>query len=150
MKIVSQCRGRRNGCTIVRFFGIKTEIPIWRSVWLPIRFPPPTLTLATEKTPTEATLHCSGRITNETADQLRETARALIAENKRLVIDLSNVNYLDSSGLGMIVGVYITAKKAKCQLRLINLSPRVKEIFTLTRLDEALAGHDDYLGVTPD
>lgn len=112
--------------------------------------PTSTLTLATEKTPTEAFLHCSGRITNETADQLRETARNLIAENKRLVIDLSNVNYLDSSGLGMIVGVYITAKKAKCQLKLINLSPRVKEIFTLTRLDEALAGHDDYLGVTPD
>jgi len=112
--------------------------------------PTSTLTLATEKTPAEATIHCSGRITMENADQLRETARSLIAENKRLVIDLSNVNYLDSSGLGMIVGVYITAKKAKCQLKLINLSPRVKEIFTLTRLDEALAGHDDYLGVTPD
>jgi anti-anti-sigma regulatory factor len=40
----------------------------------------------------------------------------------------------------MIVGVYISAKKAKCELKLINLSPRVKEIFTLTRLDEALAG----------
>jgi len=37
--------------------------------------PTPTLTLATEKTPTETTLHWSGRITNETADQLRETAR---------------------------------------------------------------------------
>jgi len=112
--------------------------------------PTPTLTLATDKKPTETILHCSGRITNETANQLRETARALIAENKRLVIDLSNVNYLDSSGLGMIVGVYITAKKAKCPLQLINLTPRVKEIFTLTRLDEALAGHDEYLGATPD
>jgi anti-anti-sigma regulatory factor len=50
----------------------------------------------------------------------------------------------------MIVGVYISAKKAGCQLKLINFSPRVKEIFTLTRLDEALAGHDEYLGATPD
>jgi anti-sigma B factor antagonist len=72
---------------------------------------------------------------------LRDTARKLIAENKRLVLDLSDVSYLDSSGLGMIVGVHISAKKARCQLKLINLSPRVKEIFTLTRLDEALAGH---------
>src|ERR1035441_5767213 len=71
--------------------------------------PTPTLTLATEKTPTEATVRCSGRITMENAAQLRETARALIAENKRLVIDLSDVNYLDSSGLGMIVGVYVSA-----------------------------------------
>ena len=77
---------------------------------------------------------------------MRDTARKLIAENKRLVLDLSDVSYLDSSGLGMIVGVYISAKKARCQLKLINLSPRVKEIFTLTRLDEALAGHEEYLG----
>jgi anti-sigma B factor antagonist len=102
--------------------------------------PTPTLTLATEKTPIEATVHCSGRITMENANQLRDTARQLMAENKRLVIDLSDVSYLDSSGLGMIVGVYVSSKRAKCQLKLINLSPRVKEIFTLTRLDEALAG----------
>jgi len=112
--------------------------------------PTPTLTLATEKTATEATVRCSGRITMENANQLRDAARQLIAENKRLVIDLSDVSYLDSSGLGMIVGVYISAKKAGCQLKLINFSPRVKEIFTLTRLDEALAGHDEYLGATPD
>jgi anti-sigma B factor antagonist len=112
--------------------------------------PTPTLTLVTEKTPTEATVRCSGRITVENAAQLRDTARQLIAESKRLVLDFSDLNYLDSSGLGMIVGVYISAQKARCQLKVINLSPRVKEIFTLTRLDEALAGHDDYLGATPD
>jgi anti-sigma B factor antagonist len=100
--------------------------------------PPPTLTLVTEKTPTEATVRCSGRITMENADQLRDTARKLIAESKRLVLDLSDVSYLDSSGLGTIVGVYISAKKAGCQLTLINLTPRVKEIFSLTRLDEVL------------
>ena len=99
---------------------------------------PPTLTLVTEKTPTEATVRCSGRITMENADQLRDTARKLIAESKRLVLDLSGISYLDSSGLGMIVGVYISSKKAGCQLSLINLTPRVKEIFSLSRLDEVL------------
>ncbi|MGD0214218.1 MAG: STAS domain-containing protein [Terriglobales bacterium] len=112
--------------------------------------PTPALTLVTEKTTTEATIRCSGKITMENADELRDTARKLISESKRLVLDFSDVSYLDSSGLGMIVGVYISAKRAGCQLKLINLSPRVKEIFTLTRLDEALAGHEDYLGATPD
>src|ERR1039458_3243305 len=112
--------------------------------------PTPTLTLVPEKTPTKGTVRCSGRIPVENAAQLRDTARQLIAESKRLVLDFSDLNYLDSSGLGMIVGVYISAQKARCQLKVINLSPRVKEIFTLTRLDEALAGHDDYLGATPD
>src|SRR5450755_5119437 len=101
--------------------------------------PPPTLTLAVEKTPTEVTIRCSGKITLENASQLRDTARQLIAETKRLALDFSDVTYLDSSGLGMIVGVYISAKKAGCELKVINLTPRVKEIFTLTRLDEVLA-----------
>ncbi|MGA3088432.1 MAG: STAS domain-containing protein [Terriglobales bacterium] len=114
--------------------------------------PPPTpnLALASEITPTETIVRCSGRITMENAHQLRDTARQLIAQSKRLVIDLSDVSYLDSSGLGTIVGVYISASKARCQLKFVNLSPRVKEIFTLTRLDEALAGHEEYLGATPD
>jgi anti-anti-sigma factor len=63
-----------------------------------------------------------------------------------VVLDFSGVNYLDSSGLGMIVGLFISAKKSGCQLRFVNLSPRVKEIFTMTRLFEALAGGEDYLG----
>jgi anti-sigma B factor antagonist len=101
--------------------------------------PKPTLTLAIEKTPDETTVRCSGKITMETAGQLRDAARELIAQTKRLVLDLSDVSYLDSSGLGMIVSVYISARKAGCQLKLINLTPRVKEIFTLTRLEELLA-----------
>jgi anti-anti-sigma factor len=109
-----------------------------------------TLTLVTEKTATEATIRCSGKIIAENAAQLRDAARNLIAENKHLVLDFSDVQYLDSSGLGMIVGVYISAKKARCRLKLINLTPRVKEIFTLTRLDEVLAGHEEFLGATPD
>jgi anti-sigma B factor antagonist len=112
--------------------------------------PTPALMLTTEKTPNEATVRCSGRITMENTDQLRDTARKLIAENKRLVLDFSDVSYLDSSGLGMIVGMYVSAKRARCQFKVINLSPRVKEIFTLTRLEEALAGHEEYLGATPD
>jgi anti-sigma B factor antagonist len=109
-----------------------------------------TLTLVTEKTPTEATIRCSGKITMENAGQLRDTARTLIAGSERLVLDFSDVSYLDSSGLGTIVGVYISAKRAKCQLKVINLNPRVKEIFTLTRLEDALAGREEYLGATPD
>jgi len=107
--------------------------------------PTPTLTLATEKTPTEATVRCSGRITFENTDQLRDTARKLIAESKRLVLDFSEVSYLDSSRLGMIVGVYLSAKKAGCELKFVSLSPRVREIFTLSRLDKILEGHAKFI-----
>jgi anti-sigma B factor antagonist len=52
------------------------------------------------------------------------------------VLDLTNVSFMDSSGLGTIVGLYISAKAAECQLRLVNLNHRVKELFRLTRLGE--------------
>ena len=110
----------------------------------------PTLNITTDKTPTQSIVRCAGRITLETAAQLRETARNLISEGKCVVLDLSGVNYLDSSGLGMIVGLMLSAKKSGCKLRFVNLTPRVKEIFTMIRVLEALAGHEEYLGATPD
>ena len=112
--------------------------------------PKPTLTLATEKTPTETIVRCSGTINSETAGQLTSTARNLMLETKLLVLDLTNVSYLDSSGLGAIVGLYVSAKRTGSKLKLINLSQRVKELFSLTRLAPLFEGHEDMLGMTPD
>ena len=112
--------------------------------------PTRTLNLSSEKTPTESIVRCTGQVVMETAAQLRETARKLISESKCVVLDLNGVNYLDSSGLGMIVGLVLSAKKSGCKLKFVNLTPRVKEIFTMIRVLEALAGHEEYLGATPD
>ena len=114
--------------------------------------PTRTLNLTTEKTPTESIVRCTGPVVTETAPQLRETARILISESKRVVLDFTGVNYLDSSGLGMIVGLYLSAKRAGCQLKLINLSPRVKELLSITRLAEVLESHakEEMFGITPD
>jgi len=112
--------------------------------------PTPTLNITTEKTPTESIVRCTGRIIAETAGQLRETTRSLISESKRVVLDFTGVDYLDSSGLGMIVGLMVSAKTSGCKLKFVNLTPRVKEIFKMTRILEALAGHEEYLGMTPD
>ena len=109
--------------------------------------PTPTLNLTVQKAAMESIVHCTGRISKETADQLRQTAKGLISESKPVVLDFAGVNYLDSSGLGVIAGLLVSAKRCDCKLSLVNLSPRVKEIFSITRILEALGGHEDYLGV---
>lgn len=108
------------------------------------------LRLSTDKNDSESVVRCSGRIVMENADELRQVARELIGQSKRVVLDFTDITYLDSSGLGMIVGLMLSAKRTGCQLKLVNLSPRVKEIFTLTRVAEALEGHEEMLGLTPD
>ena len=73
--------------------------------------PTPELQLNVEKTPSETIFHCSGRITSSTSSQLTHAVRDLIPEKKPIVLDLSKVTFMDSSGLGALVGVWVSAKK---------------------------------------
>ena len=97
------------------------------------------LGLTTDRTPTETIVHCTGRITSDTTQSLRTTVKPLFSESKTVVLDLTNVSYMDSSGLGAIVSLYVSAKAAGCQLKLINLNQRLKELFSITRLGQVLA-----------
>jgi len=97
------------------------------------------LNLTIEKTPTEIIVHCSGSITADTIQSLKTTVRPLFSESKTVVLDLTNITYLDSSGLGAIVALYVSAKTANCQLKLINLNQHLKELFSITRWGQFLA-----------
>ncbi len=79
-------------------------------------------------------LSCTGRITVDTAPQLKAEAHDIIGRSPRLVLDLSCVNYMDSSGLGAIVGLYVSARRAHCELQVMNLTRQVYHLFQITRV----------------
>ena len=81
---------------------------------------------------------------------LQTAVRNLIPESKRVVLDLTDVTYMDSSGLGAIVGVYLSARRQKRELKLINLNQRLKELFRITNMAKIFEGHEEMLGMTPD
>jgi anti-sigma B factor antagonist len=112
--------------------------------------PSPELKLDVEKTEAETTVRCTGRITSGTSEQLKSTVRPLIPDTKRVVLDLTNVSFLDSSGLGTIVGLWVTAKQAKHELKIVNANQRIIDLFLMSNLAPIFSGHDEYLGVTPD
>jgi len=97
------------------------------------------LALTTDKMPTQIIVHCRGKITSDTIQSLKAVVKPLFSESKTVVLDLTDANYLDSSGLGAIFGLYVSAKAAKSQLRVINLNDRLKELFSITRLGQVMA-----------
>jgi anti-sigma B factor antagonist len=83
------------------------------------------------------TIVCHGRVVSETAGQLKEVVKPLIPLGGRIVLDLSDVGYMDSSGLGSLVGLKVSAlREGYCKLELVNLSPRVKELLRLSNLSQ--------------
>ncbi len=107
------------------------------------------INLETQKTPSETIIRCSGKITAATSDQLQTLVRGLIPDKKRILLDLASTSYVDSSGLGTLVGLYVSCKKGEAPLKLVNLTPRLKDLFTMTNLAPIFDGHDDMLGHPP-
>ena len=76
-----------------------------------------------------------GEIGTETVNQLKDKMEAIVNEGKnRLVMDFGDVSYLNSMGLGVIAGSLKRVKKENGDLKLLNLSPAVRELLELTRL----------------
>jgi anti-sigma B factor antagonist len=87
----------------------------------------------------------TGRITlGEGASTLRDSMRDLAAKgNKKLLLNLSEVSYIDSSGIGEMVSSYTTITNHGGQLKLLGLSKRVKDLLQITKLYTVFEVFDD-------
>ena len=81
-----------------------------------------------------ATVHCGGRLTITSASQLRIDVKRLLPQTSVVIIDLTNITLMDSVGLGTIAALYASARTAGCELQVVNISPRIRELFSVTRL----------------
>jgi anti-sigma B factor antagonist len=80
-------------------------------------------------------VYCSGRIVfGEETASLRETVKNLLTDSHHLVLNLGGVSYIDSGGLGTLVGLYTSAKAAGGNVKLANLTQRVRDQLVLTKL----------------
>jgi anti-sigma B factor antagonist len=91
-----------------------------------------------------AILHVVGRLNMASAPRLGETASAALAQgDTRLAIDLGEVTFLDSSGLGAIVNIVKKARHAGGDVRVAAPSAQVRLVFQLTNMDQAIVICDD-------
>jgi len=78
---------------------------------------------------------CEGRIVlGEEAAGLRDTLKRALNSSRQVVLNLEGVTYIDSSGLGTLVGVYSSARAAGADIKLGGLGERLRDVLQVTKL----------------
>jgi anti-sigma B factor antagonist len=90
-------------------------------------------------------LDMSGRITlGEGSVQLRDAVRDLLSKGqKHILLNLGDVTYIDSSGIGELVSAFTTAKNQGGELKLLNLTRKVHDLLQITKLYTVFDVKDD-------
>jgi anti-sigma B factor antagonist len=90
-------------------------------------------------------LDLEGKITiGEGSVSLRSAVRRLIEEGKKkILLNLSGVGYVDSSGIGELVSSYTTINREGGQLKLLKLTQKIRDLLTITKLLTVFDTYDD-------
>jgi anti-sigma B factor antagonist len=94
------------------------------------------LTVKTRKVENATVVDLSGRLTiGEPVLLLRETVRVLVNDGNRFfVLNLGDVSYIDSSGLGELVSLFTTVRNKQGDVKLLNLTAKAKDLLQMTKL----------------
>ncbi len=92
------------------------------------------LTIEVDRAPGEAVVRLTGRLVAGVTDVLYLEVKGLIPQTKRIVLDLTDLTHMDSMGLGTLVRLYVSARAAGCDLELVNLGKRIRQLLGMTNL----------------
>ena len=103
------------------------------------------LKIATREVAHVTILDITGRIVlGEEIHDLRDAVRALVAQGKKkIILNLAGVDYIDSSGVGELVGSFTTVRNAGGELKLLNLTQKVHDVLYVTKLYTVFDIKDD-------
>ena len=86
----------------------------------------------------QTTITCTGKLIMNTAATFTAECKKWIECSSSLIVDVGGLTYMDSAGLGALVGSYTSAKKAGCEFQLERITPRVMHLLQLTNLAKVL------------
>jgi anti-sigma B factor antagonist len=101
--------------------------------------------LTTRQVGDVSVMDATGRITlGEGSSTFRETLRELVTKGqKKVLLNLADVSYIDSSGIGELVSGFTTVTNQGGQLKLLNLNKRVQDLLQITKLYTVFEVFDD-------
>lgn len=97
-------------------------------------FSTPGLTLAVVVSADATLVQCRGSLMYEDSDFLKREVKSRIPEKGHLILDLSEIARMDSSGLGAIVAIYLSARSRKCEFGVINFNKQIRNLFAMSNL----------------
>lgn len=92
------------------------------------------LALAVCRTGDDAEVRCGGRLVAGVNDRLYLEVSQLIPSSKRILLDFTDLSHMDSTGLGTLVRLYVSAKSAGCVLQLYNVGKPIRQLLGITHL----------------
>lgn len=97
------------------------------------------LTFEIERNGQAALVKCHGRMLAWGTDDFQQAVKSLLPETKQIVIDLNDLKFVDSMGLGALVRLYVSARQAGSRLRVEHLGRQVQNVMKITNLLSVLA-----------
>lgn len=92
------------------------------------------LTLSISVSPEAIVVQCRGNLVSQNAGFLKNEVKSRIPAKGCLILDLSDLTRMDSSGLGTLVGLYLSCHSKGCELRLINLNKQIRDLLAISNL----------------
>jgi anti-anti-sigma factor len=79
-------------------------------------------------------VECFGRLTSDNVPVLKDAMREACGRKGRIVLDLKEVPMMDSSGLGAVVTLHVSARTRGCRLEVVNASKQILELFSVANV----------------
>jgi anti-anti-sigma factor len=79
-------------------------------------------------------VQCFGKLTSENVPLLKQELLAACSKKRSIVLDLKEVPLMDSSGLGAVVSLHVSARTRGCKLEVINASKQIRDLFSMTNV----------------
>jgi anti-anti-sigma factor len=92
------------------------------------------LSLDIEVVADTAIVRCAGKLTLSSVSRFRHEVKRLFPQARVITLDLTGLTMMDSMGLGTIASLYASAQNAGRELHVVNIGPRIREMFSVSRL----------------
>jgi anti-sigma B factor antagonist len=102
------------------------------------------LTFEIERDGDTAIVKCHGRLVLGTSEELYQAVKYLLPQTKVVVVDLADLTYVDSMGLGTLVRLYASSRQEGCEFKLLHLGKQLRNVLKMTNLLSVFSQAEDH------